>query len=205
MKQLAVSLLSLSLLSTAVFSKEQTVEDERSSGLFVGIDHFQGESELSVDFSGFGSSDEDFDQTGYRIKFGVQDQNNIRFQGYLKIEDFDDAFDEKIYGFGADALFTIPTESGLRPFFLLGFSSDYTELDDEGIEYSEDTISAFAFKAGLGALYKLNKNIEIQAGYDIQYRTWQDIKMIDSMSLISTDVELDDQSNTFYAGLNFFF
>ena len=206
MKKLAASLLSLSLLSTGLLAEESVAVEEKNSGVFVGVDYFNGESELSFDFSGglSGSGDMDFDQTGYRLKIGFQERDNFRFQGYFKIEDFDEAFDEKVYGFGADALFIIPTESNFSPYFLLGFSSDFTELDDQGIEYSEDTLNALALKFGVGALVKINKKVEFQLGYDIQYRTWQDIKVVSSM-FGTADIEQEDKSRTFYAGLNFFF
>ena len=206
MNKLVVSLLSLSLLSPCLLAEESVPVEEKSSKVFVGVDYFKGESELSIDFSGglSGAAEMDFDQTGYRLKIGFQERENFRFQGYFKIEDFDDAFTEKVYGLGADALFIIPTQSNFSPYFLVGFSSDFTELDDEGIEYSEDTLNALALKFGVGALVKINKQVEFQVGYDIQYRTWQDIKVVDPI-FGTTDVEQEDKSRTFYAGLNFFF
>ena len=149
-----------------------------------------------------------FDHSGLRLKFGVQDQNNIRFQAYIKIEDLEDdipilASEGKIYGLGADALFTIPTSSKFTPYFLLGLSSDFAELDDPGIDYSEDTLRSFSLKAGLGGLFKLDKHIELQAGYDVHYRSWQEIEIVDSGR--TADVEQHDVSKTFHVGLNFFF
>lgn len=206
MNKFVVSLLSLSLLSPCLLAEESVSVEEKSSKVFVGVDYFNGESELSVDLSGSlsGSAEMDFDQTGHRLKIGFQERDNFRFQGYFKIEDFDDAFTEKVYGLGADALFIIPTESNFNPYFLLGFSSDFTELEDEGIEYSEDTLNALALKIGVGALVKINKQVEFQVGYDIQYRTWQDIKVIHPV-FGTVDIEQEDKSRTFYAGLNFFF
>jgi hypothetical protein len=139
-----------------------------------------------------------------RLKFGVHDKNNIRFQGYLKIEDFDDAFDDKIYGFGADALFTFPVQPTFSPYLLVGISSDWTELDDPGIEYSEDSLNAFALKGGVGALFRLSQKIELQAGFDIQYRSWQEIE-VDDPIFGRVDIEQEDVSKTLYLGLNFFF
>jgi hypothetical protein len=204
MNKLAFGLLLLSLLSPSIFAEENIPVEEESSSIFLGVDYFQGESKISADI-GFATFKEEFDQSGFRIKFGVQNENNIRFQGYIKSEDFEDAFDDKVYGFGADAIFTFPVKPNFRPYFLVGFSSDFTKLDDEGIEYSEDTLNALALKIGVGALFRVNKHIEFQTGYDIQHRTWQDIKVIDSISGRTAEIEQDDKSRTFYAGLNFFF
>lgn len=201
MKKIVSSLAVWSMVSAAVFA-EEAVEPQKSSEVFIGVDYFQGESDYNVEFSGLGSFDEDFDQTGFRIKLGVHDKNNIRFQGYLKVEDLDEQFDEKIYGLGADAMFTFPVQPTFKPYILLGFSSDWTELDDEpGIEYSEDSLNAFALKGGLGVLFRVNQTLELQAGMDFQYRTWQEIKIVGT----GVDIEQDDKSNTLTLGVNLFF
>ena len=200
MKKVVSSLAVLSMISGGVLA-EDIVQPQKVSEVFVGVDYFQGESEYSIDVTGVFSGEKDFDQKGYRLKLGVHDKNNIRFQGYLKVEDFDDAFDEKIYGLGADALFTMPVQPNFKPYLLIGFSSDWTELDDPGIDYSEDSINAFTFKGGVGALFRLNQSLELQAGIDFQYRSWQEIQIVGT----GVDIEQDDKSQTFYLGLNVFF
>lgn len=100
-------------------------------------------------------------------------------------------------------MFTFPTSSSFTPYVLVGMSSDFAELDDEGIDYSEDSLSGFSLKTGIGALIKLNKQFEFQTGFDIHYRSWQEIQFVDITG--SFDLEQHDVSKTFYAGLNFFF
>ena len=201
MKKIISSLAVMSMMSGIALA-EEALQPQKASEVFIGVDYFKGESEYSVDVTGVFSGDKDFDQKGFRLKLGVHDRNNIRFQGYLKIEDFEDAFDEKIYGLGADAMFTMPVQPTFKPYLLVGFSSDWSELKDEpGVEYTEDSIRAFTLKGGLGALFRVNQTLEFQAGIDFQYRTWQEIQIVGT----TVDIEQDDSSQTLYLGLNLFF
>ncbi|MFT6907913.1 MAG: opacity protein-like surface antigen [Oleiphilaceae bacterium] len=207
MNKLAVSFISISLISSAVIAEEPVSAQERNTGVFIGLDVFDGETELTREFSS-STGKSDIDQSGFRLKFGVQDKNNIRFQGYFKVESLGNdipalASDGKIYGFGADAMFTFPTSSNFSPYVLIGLSSDFAELDDDGTDYSEDSLSAFALKAGAGGLFKLNKQFEFQIGYDVHYRSWQEIQSVDITG--SVDLEQHDVSKIIYVGLNFFF
>jgi opacity protein-like surface antigen len=208
MNKLAIGLVSLFFLSPALYAADDIQTEEKKSGIFIGLDYFDGATEITREITSVATLKRDLDHSGVRLKFGVQDQNNIRFQAYIKIEDLEVnvpvlSSDGKIFGLGADALFTFPTSSNFRPYALLGMSSDFAELDDSGVEYSEDTLRAFSLKAGLGGLFKLNNHIELQAGYDVQYRSWQEIEVIDLSGV--TSVEQHDVAKTFHVGLNFFF
>lgn len=208
MNKLAVSLFALSIISPMAFAEDVNQRESKQSGVFIGVDYYKGDTEIERDFSPGGTLEEEFDIKGYRLKFGVHDENNIRFQGFIKIESLEDdivalASDGKILGFGADALFTFPVNPSFSPYALVGMSSDYAELDDDGVDYSEDSINGFALKAGLGALFKLNRHVELQAGWDIQYRSWQEMEIDGAFG--DANLEQEDTSNSIHIGLNFFF
>tara|TARA_R110001592_G_scaffold140906_2_gene362032 strand:- start:4673 stop:5302 length:630 start_codon:yes stop_codon:yes gene_type:complete len=209
MLKIVVGLLTLllSLSSSALFADEISQAKKSGPKIFIGVDYFDGETNLDRDFSSLGSQELDIDVTGYRLKFGVQIEDNIRVQGFIKIEDLDEevfalSADGKIYGIGGEAQLMIPVNPNFSPYVLVGLSSDFTELDDPGVDYSEDTINGVALKAGVGALFRFNDYVELQAGWNIQYRTWQDIEF---ESLGTVDLEQEDISQTFLVGLNFFF
>lgn len=208
MKRIFTYVFFLSIISLDVFAQEVIKNESDNSKVFVGVDYFTGESTLSTENSEVAprSYDTDLDQTGIRFKLGVQGDNNIRYQGFIKIEELDEVFDETLYGFGADALFTYSKASKLNPFFLVGFSSGFTELSDESVEYTEEMLNALALKIGVGALVKLDKRIELQVGYDYQYRMWEEIKYKEKDDeLYNNEIDMKDTSQSFYAGINFFF
>lgn len=207
MKKFVLKLIFLCFVCSSIYAADNTVE-ERKRSIFLGVDYFDGATEITRDISSAGRSKRDFDHSGVRLKFGVQDLNDIRFQAYIKIEELEDdipalASSGKIYGFGADALFTFPTSSNFTPYILVGMGSNFAELDDAGVDYSEDILRAFLLRAGLGGLFKLNKHVELQAGYDFHYRSWEDIEFVDPTGTFN--IEQHDVSKTYYIGLNFFF
>lgn len=209
MFKIVVGLLTLllSLSSSELFADDMPQSQRNGPQVFIGVDYSAGDTELDRDFSSIGSQKLDIDVTSYRLKFGVQVQDNIRVQGFIKVEDLDEeipAFssDGKIYGIGGEVQLMLPVNSNFAPYILAGMSSDFTELDDPGVEYSEDFINGAALKAGVGALFRFNDHVELQAGWNIQYRTWQDIEF---ESLGSVDLEQEDISQSFLVGLNFFF
>ncbi len=202
---LAVATLALSLSQTALAQDTPSSTSKKPSA-FVGVEYYSGESTLDSKLSGdvTGSGEVDFDLTGYKIKFGKEQKNGFRFQAYAFYEDSEDQFEEGTYGFGADVIKHFSVGSGIKPFLMLGANVGSTKLEEvDGINYSDDRRSAFAIKAGLGALFQVSSSIELYAGYDIQYRMWQDIEYFAGASEVT--LEQDDTSNSLFAGFNFFF
>ncbi len=209
MNKIAVGLVifSCSLSSSMLLAGELLQSKSSGPKIFFGVDYFDGETNLDRDHSTIGNVDFDIDVTGYRIKLGVQAQENLRVQGFFKVEDLDKEIfalssDGKIYGIGGEGQLMLPINPNFSPYVLGGISADFAELDDPGVEYSEETINGIALKAGVGALLKFNEHIELQLGWNIQYRTWQDIEFDESGSI---ELEQEDISQTYMVGLNFFF
>jgi len=206
-KKTTLGLLAFSLASTGVYAEQNSFNEGISeSGVFIGLDVFEGESNLDIEVSGLlnGSNDMDFDQSGFRLKLGSKEKSGTRFQTYFKSEDFDDAFDEKVYGLGFDVLKTFSVGSDFSPFVLAGLGLDWTELEDTvNVDFSEDSLSAVLFKLGFGGLITISKNVEVQVGVDWQKRSWQDIEFTDGFNSIT--LEQSDTSTTYYAGVNFHF
>jgi len=211
MKKITAGLLVLGLFSSvATADTNESVTEGTLSKTYLGLDIYQGESNFDISGGGF-SGDKDFDLDGFRLKFGKSSPENIRYQVYFKSEEIDgyDFFDDNIYGIGMDVIKTIPVGGDrLSLFGLLGAGLDWMELEDDAFsDYNEDSLNAFHVKLGFGATYQINSSIEVISGFDLQFRSWQEIETIhiDNAGIHSDDLEIEDTSTTFYAGLNFYF
>ena len=228
MNNTSIGLLAFSLLATPAFADFQTeapvephiissadttnptnTSKQRDTKLYVGLDIFKGESsaEGKMRSSYYGDTvaelDDDFDQDGFRVKFGAELENNWRLQGYFKNEDFD-LFDESVYGLGLDLIKAFQASDKLHPFIQAGIGYDWTKLPkDSSFEFTEDSLGAVNFKLGLGAAYRITNTIEVLGGLDWQYRTWQDIELVGLYDKLTIDQE--DTSKSLYLGLNIFF
>jgi opacity protein-like surface antigen len=221
MNNASIGVLAFSLLATPAFAESQSeppsepqvvapveTTEQQNTKLYVGLDVFEGDSSADGTMtSSFGyvvaELDKDFDQDGFRLKFGAELDNNWRFQGYFKSEDFE-LFDENIYGLGLDLIKAFQASDKFHPFIQAGVGYDWTELPkDSGIAFTEDSLNAVTLKLGLGAAYKITNTFEVLGGFDWQYRTWQDIELIGPFEKLT--IEQKDTSKTLYLGLNIFF
>lgn len=180
-------------------------EKSNSSGLYVGVEYFLGESSYDVSFSDprIVSQSTDLDQDGFKVKFGAKLPSDIRIQGYFKNEKLEDT-DNRVYGLGAEFLKVFELNSKLLPFIKGGAGYDWTELETDGWAYmEEDTLYAYSLKVGAGAMYKLTDTVELVGGLDLQYRKWQDIDVYYGYRFAT--IEQNDTSKALYAGINFHF
>jgi len=220
MKKVTAGLMALSLFSSvsAAETSSSALESDSISKTYLGLDIYQGESNFDLSKgSGWASTYSDFDSDldGFRLKFGKRLPENVRYQAYFKSEEATEAgisgiFDENIYGIGLDVIKTIPVGGELLSIFgLAGAGLDWTELKDHVFgEYSEDSINAFHIKLGFGASYQINKSLEVITGLDWQYRSWQEIEILyiyPDGHIHKNDLEIEDISTTFYAGINLYF
>jgi len=229
MNNASIGLLAFSLLSAPAFAEPQTetpvepqaqntaesqavtpveTTEQQNTRLYVGLDVFKGETNYEETIDDFSySKDIDLDQDGFRLKFGAELENNWRLQGYFKSEDVE-LFDENIYGIGIDLIKAFQATDKFYPFIQVGAGLDWMELKNEfDIAFSDDEISALALKFGVGATYKITNTIEVLGGIDWQYRTWDDIDVIEVYYpfIYEYTVETEDTSQTMYLGLNIFF
>ena len=82
------------------------------------------------------------------------------------------------------------------------------EVVDENNPDKNTKISySTALKIGLGTSYKINKTFELIAGFDWQYRVWQDIDVIDinPPTIYAYTIEQEDISKNLYLGVNIYF
>jgi len=227
MNNASIGLLAFSLLATPAFAESQTetpvepqtqstaesqavtpveTTEQQNTRLYVGLDVFKGETNYDITIEG-DSGDIDLDQDGFRLKFGAELENNWRLQGYFKSEDVE-LFDENVYGIGIDLVKAFQATEKFYPFIQAGVGLDWSELKDEqGVVYSDDELSALALKFGVGATYKITNSIEVLGGIDWQYRTWDDIDVVEFYYpfVYEYTVETEDTSQTMYLGLNVFF
>lgn len=199
-------LILLSSLLISVGATAETSDIPKKSKAFVGLEFFSGDSTLESELSGglSGTTETDFDPSGFKIKFGKDQKNDFRFQAYVFSEDADDAFENNIYGFGADVLKSFPINSTVSPYLLLGGVVGSTKLEDSSvIDYVDDRLNMVGVKAGIGGLFRLQESIEITLGFDMSYRKWQEIKFITGGPTVT--LEQNDTSKVFYAGFNYHF
>ena len=186
--------------------------EEQRAELYFGIDGFTGETNYSVEYSGYRplglyNYDKDLDQDGIRLKFGAELEDNWRVQGYLQGEKIE-AMDNKAYGIGVDVIKGFELTPKLQPFVLAGVGLHSMELNDKyGVVYDDDYATGFSLKVGFGLMYRLTKAFELVGGLDWQYRAWSDVDVVEvrAGNVYAYTLEQDDTSTTFYAGLNFHF
>lgn len=214
MQKTIITLLLSCALSTTVAAEDmnQPIDSTSNSKLYVGLDLFNGSTDLERDSDILGPYDENHDQNGFRLKLGVRSNQDLRFEAYFKSEDvdtdfvfFDEVFDSKVYGIGVNAIKAFEVDPQFQPFVLVGIGYDITDIGTEGLglTLSEDSILGVGFKLGAGALFKATSSIELLVGFDWQYRSWQDIELTDGFT--TTTIETKDTSKTVYAGINFLF
>lgn len=176
------------------------------STTYLGIDFFAGETDVSQTLSGSISADGDdsFDYSGFRLKLGAQSRDHLRFQGYFAFEEIDEDafFDNSIFTMGADVMLTGGNSGGLQPYVLGGVTLGWTTLDDNAlVDYQDDIWRSIGLKLGVGALYSVGDKVELTAGLDWAYRSWQEIKYIGPSGQVT--LETEDTATSLLIGLNY--
>lgn len=194
--------------ATTVKSQTEAVEipaDQSDFSVYIGLDYFKGETEQKVTVKGdlIGSERTELDQDGVRFKWGAILKNSWRIQGSFKNEEVE-YFDNDVYGIGMDVIKGFPVTSHFSPFIQTGVGYDWTELGAvESLIASRNSMKAFTLKLGAGVLYEFADTVEVMAGIDWQYRSWDRVNLSDSISSIK--IETEDTAETLYVGLNLLF
>jgi len=207
MKKMLISILTSAILITPSLMAEANIVIKPSvaekSDFYIGIDYFTGSTNMDLAVKGDNTytGDADFDTDGFRLKFGVESEDDWRVQGYIKSEDMQDT-DDNNYGIGVDIIKGFAVTPKFSPFIQAGVGIDWTSLGyDASVIYDSETIQALHLKLGLGAMYKITDTVEILGGFDWQFRSWQDIEVIDGSD--NYTMEFEDIGTNFYIGLNF--
>jgi len=196
----------MSFISTALLAEEDTTD------FYFGLDVFTGETDYDVDKSGIyplwqPGRDEDLDQDGFRVKLGARLEDEWRLQGYFQYEDIE-TLNNKIYALGFDVIKGFRVTPKFKPFVLVGVGLHWREAEDElYVRYDDDSFTAVSAKIGVGAAYELNETFELVGGFDLQYRSWADMDVIEIQpsNTYAYTLEQEDVSKTFYIGVNAYF
>jgi opacity protein-like surface antigen len=151
-----------------------------------------------------GESKTSYNSLSMSVKFGMIVQNDYRFELSYETEQhkFKNQEDkDKVSGFNFDFNFAYPKDKiadVVTPYWTLGLG--YYTYEDTAHKYKfEDNkdLTGAAFNFGIGGLYEINKNIELEASYKFKKIYWQDI--IRDRTTISSD----SAGSLFYLGLNY--
>ena len=216
MKKTTVSALVFCLASTAAAAETELPNNDaqqKDSNIYIGLDFFNGDTE----FDSEGMNKLETDQKGFRFKIGVLVENGIRIEGFFKKEETEEnavlysdgfsfeyiQFDKSIFGLGANAIKTFSTTIKVSPFVRIGAGYDWRDVGSSpGIVLTEDSQMGVNINLGLGAIVKVADRIELNGGFDWQYRTWQEIEFV---GVDVENLEISDTATNFYLGANFFF
>jgi hypothetical protein len=186
------SLLLVSLLICSI----NAMSNDNSSKYYSGMGITLGSGILEVNIN----KNESYNSSSIPIKFGMMLRNNNRFE--LSYESKEYKFtevDDKVSGWNLDWNFVYPRykiADAVTPYWTLGFGL-YTYEDNE------DDLKGVAFNYGMGGLYNINKNIELEASYKFKVIVWEKYtykyENSDDIEIISSD----STGSLFYLGLNY--
>jgi len=166
----------------------------------IGVSNGSGTFTATDDYGN--SITNDYDSSSIPIKIGYMLENNNRFE--LSIESMDHKFDngtDTVFGWNMDWNFTYPNNKIgdiITPYWTIGFGS-YTYEDTAQYFDDNEDLKGFAFNYGIGGLYDINTNLEIEASFKGKAIEWQDV------DIGGTVVSSDSTGIAFYLGLNYKF
>jgi opacity protein-like surface antigen len=177
-----------------------SVDSMAASDFYVGLDVFGSHNRFDYDYAGI-SEKIDTDSEGAKLKFGALLVHDLRFQGYLLTEKFNEPpFDythDRLSEVGLDLIKEFVISPGFSPFIQGGVG--YGSMDLDRYYYNKDTIEEVSFKLGFGAIFRVAQHVELMAGLDFQWRQWGDVRYN------GYTLKTDDTSQRYYGGINFLF
>ena len=170
--------------------------------LYIGIGASSGSGTFTATANGGGSSTGDYDSSSTPFKIGYMLKNDNRFE--FSLESMDHKFSggtDTVSGWNMDWDFTYPNHKLgdiITPYWTIGFGS-YTYEDTAKYFTSNEDLKGFSFNYGIGGLYDINKNLELEASFKGKAISWQDVQYG------STTISSDSTGTAFYLGLNYKF
>jgi hypothetical protein len=172
------------------------------SDLYVGLDVFGSNNDFHLDYAGI-SDNYTTDGSGFKVKLGVLLQNDLRLQGYLLSEKFDDSpflgSNERLGEIGLDLIKEFIISPSLSPFIQGGVGFGGMDLDS--YYYSDDSVGEVNLKVGLGLMVRVTPVLELLGGLDFQWRQWGDVTEYDPGYGYYT-LETEDDSRRFRQSKN---
>jgi hypothetical protein len=172
---------------------------QAKSGFYAGADLLTGAASYEVKVSGEKET-VDFSSVGLKTRFGWAQNEMLRYQVYLQGESYNRgvfADEGDVLGeFGVEAM-ALFGHDVWRPYLLGGVGFSWLELDER---FTEDVILGELIKVGGGILFEVTPRLELLAGIDLQYRTWQPIEV--NYGAGAETLETMDLSRKFYVGIN---
>jgi hypothetical protein len=152
-----------------------------------------------------------YDSLSMPIKFGMMLDNDNRFEFSYETEKYKfTGADNKASGLNFDWNFAYPKykiADAVTPYWTLGLGLyTYENIANQGVVGSKDDLSGTAFNYGIGGLYDINKNIELEASYKFKAITWRERKITfytNGIETSSTTTTSDSTGSLFYLGLNY--
>jgi len=152
-----------------------------AKNFYVGMGMVSGSGEFSADF---GSADYDSSSLPLKIGYMTKSDNRVEFSLDSSEHEFR-GYTGDVSGWNLDWNFTYPEHKlgdVVTPYWTIGFGSyDF-----------EDEVKGNSINYGIGALYDINKNIEVEASYKFKTISWD-------------EDNADSKETAMYLGLNYKF
>jgi opacity protein-like surface antigen len=192
------------MLVGLLIGSTSAIANDNSSKYYLGMGMVSG----SGTYTSQREEDQSYDSSSMPIKFGMMLDNDNRFEFSYEKEKHKFTkigVDKKISGFNFDWNFAYPKykiADAVTPYWTLGLGV-YTYEDSANIGDNEDDLAGTAYNYGIGGLYEINKNIELEASYKFKVIVWEKYtykyENSDDIEIISSD----STGSLFYLGLNY--
>jgi hypothetical protein len=170
--------------------------------LYIGIGTTTGSGTLTRTSTNGGYASADYDSSSTPFKIGYIFKNNNRFE--FSVESMDHKFSggtDTVSGWNMDWDFAYPNHKLadiITPYWTIGFGS-YTYEDTAKYFSDNEDLKGLALNYGIGGLYSINNNFEIEASFKGKVIKWQDVT--DG----TTTVSYDSTGTAMYLGINYKF
>ena len=171
-----------------------------ASDLYIGLDVFGSHNRFDYDYAGL-TQKTDIDSSGLKLKLGALLVYDLRLQGYVLTEKFDeppfDYTNDRLTEIGLDLIKEFVVSPQFSPFIQGGIG--YGTMDLDRRYYDDDYIEEVNLKVGIGLMFRVTPSVELLTGIDFQWRGWSDVYYN------NVKMETEDGSQRFYVGIDFLF
>lgn len=162
-----------------IISSFTFVNAQESRGWYLGAGLLTGSGTHANEQTNDLSNNVTATTSGTTFKLGFDDINARTEISYTSIDltnDSDSSDTANFYGFDLDTV-RLFSDKGLKPYLTVGLGYHYWD-GFSAVNSSGDTVerSAITLNYGIGALYLLTKNIELDVSYKGKYYMWQDVE-----------------------------